>query len=91
MSTRHLVRAPQIGDIRAIEAAEQECFSDPWPGHYFINEMRAAGRFQRIIESESGELQAYLFATWQYVDLHVLKVATRPCHQRNGLACNICQ
>ncbi len=29
---------------------------------------------------------AYLFCAWQYLDLHVLKVATMPSHRRKGLA-----
>jgi ribosomal protein S18 acetylase RimI-like enzyme len=35
---------------------------------------------------ERGELAAYLFAAWQYLDLHVLKVATLPELRRHGLA-----
>ena len=29
---------------------------------------------------------AYLFAAWQYLDLHVLKIATLPRYRRMGLA-----
>ncbi len=30
-------------------------------------------------------LAAYLFTAWQYLDLHILKVATLPEYRRNGL------
>ncbi len=32
-----------------------------------------------------GTLAAYLFTAWQYLDLHILKVATRPAFRRQGL------
>lgn len=85
MTPRVLVRPPQPGDLRAIEAAEQICFGDPWPGHFFASEIRAQGRFQRILVGADGQLMAYLFAAWQYLDLHVLKVATLPPFRRLGL------
>ena len=34
----------------------------------------------------SGELAGYLFCVWQFLDLHVLKIATRPEFRRRGLA-----
>jgi ribosomal protein S18 acetylase RimI-like enzyme len=62
------------------------CFIDPWPGQFFISELFAPGRFHRVMVDPAGELVAYLFAAWQYLDLHVLKVATLPQHRREGLA-----
>ncbi|HSN54965.1 MAG TPA: ribosomal protein S18-alanine N-acetyltransferase [Candidatus Sulfomarinibacteraceae bacterium] len=79
------VRPPQPGDVRALAAAEAECFSDPWPEPYFISELYAPARFHRILVDQTGELAAYLFTAWQYLDLHVLKVATRPKYRRLGL------
>jgi len=35
--------------------------------------------------SATGELAAYLFTAWQYLDLHILKVATLPAFRRRGL------
>jgi ribosomal-protein-alanine N-acetyltransferase len=83
---RFSIRPPQAGDLRALERAERVCFPDPWPGHYFAAELFAPGRFHRVAVDPSGDLVAYLFAAWQYLDLHVLKVATLPVHRRNGLA-----
>lgn len=80
------MRAPQPSDVRALAAAELECFSDPWPAQFFVSELFAPGRFQRLLEVRSGGLAGYLFAAWQYLDLHVLKIATLPGFRRQGLA-----
>jgi len=83
---RPLVRVPGPGDARALEQAERECFPDPWPGHLFLAEVRAPGRFHRVTVAPDGELMAYLLCVWQYLDLHILKIATRPRWRRQGLA-----
>jgi ribosomal-protein-alanine N-acetyltransferase len=80
------VRPPRPGDVRALEQAERRCFTDPWPGHFFVSEMFAPGRFHRLLVEPRGGLLAYLFSAWQYLDLHVLKVATLPEYRRSGLA-----
>jgi ribosomal-protein-alanine acetyltransferase len=77
---------PRPGDIRALERAERLCFPDPWPGQYFASELFAPGRYHRLLVAPAGELAAYLFAAWQYLDLHVLKIATLPPYRRSGLA-----
>jgi len=79
-------RAPRPGDVRALEQAERLCFPDPWPGQFFVSEIFAPGRFHRVLVDPAGELVAYLFSAWQYLDLHVLKVATLPHFRRAGLA-----
>jgi ribosomal protein S18 acetylase RimI-like enzyme len=80
------VRAPQPSDIRSLDRAEKLCFIDPWPSQFFVSELFAPGRFHRVMVDPAGDLVAYLFAAWQYLDLHVLKVATLPPHRRAGLA-----
>jgi ribosomal-protein-alanine N-acetyltransferase len=82
---RLTLRPPQAGDIRALAEAESECFDDPWPERYFSSEILAPARFHRLLVDASGRLVAYLFTAWQYLDLHVLKVATRPAYRRQGL------
>ena len=79
------LRAVQPGDLRSLAAAEVECFEDPWPEAYFASELFAPARFQRILVDPAGVLVAYLFTAWQYLDLHILKIATLPEHRRNGL------
>ena len=83
---RASVRPPMPGDVHALDAAEKTCFTDPWPGHFFASEMFAPGRFNRVAVGPSGRLMGYLFSAWQYLDLHVLKVATLPEFRRQGLA-----
>jgi len=86
---RFSVRSPLPGDVRALERAERECFSDPWPGHLILSEIYAPGRFHRVLIDPSGRLLAYLLCAWQYLDLHVLKIATRPLYRRNGMASHL--
>ena len=86
MADRFLVRRPQIGDARALAEAELVCFSDPWPPQFFVSEILADGRFNRLLVNPADTMAAYLFCAWQYLDLHVLKVATLPPHRRRGLA-----
>ncbi len=80
------VRLPQASDIRDLERAERLCFVDPWPAQFFVSELFAPGRFHRVLVDPSGGLVAYLFSAWQYLDLHVLKIATLPQHRGEGLA-----
>ena len=86
MADRFLVRRPQIGDARALAEAELVCFSDPWPPQFFVSEILADGRFNRLLVNPADTMAAYLFCAWQYLDLHVLKVATLPPLRRRGLA-----
>ncbi len=86
MTARTLIRPPLPGDLRAIGQIERLSFSDPWPETFFATEIKATGRFQRVVVSVSGDLEAFLFAAWQHLDLHVLKVATRPDCRRGGHA-----
>jgi ribosomal-protein-alanine N-acetyltransferase len=80
------VRPPQLGDARALAEAELLCFSDPWPPQFFVSEIVADGRFNRLLVDAGGSMVAYMFCAWQYLDLHVLKVATLPQFRRTGLA-----
>jgi ribosomal protein S18 acetylase RimI-like enzyme len=86
MVERLSVRTPQVSDARALAEAELVCFSDPWPPQFFLSEILADGRFNRLLVEPGGAMVAYLFSAWQYLDLHVLKVATLPPYRRRGLA-----
>jgi ribosomal-protein-alanine N-acetyltransferase len=82
---RFLDREPSHGDLHWLAEAERICFPDPWPERYFAAELSAPARFQRVLVTEQGRLVAYLFTAWQYLDLHILKVATLPEVRRLGL------
>ena len=83
---RFSTREPQLGDVRRLIEAETSCFEDPWPPQFFISEILADGRYNQLLEDAAGKLAGYLFCAWQYLDLHVLKVATIPPLRRHGLA-----
>jgi ribosomal-protein-alanine N-acetyltransferase len=83
---RVTIRPPQPSDIRDLDRAERQCFEDPWPSQYFVSELFAPGRFHRLMVDPAGGLVAYLFSAWQYLDLHILKIATLPPYRRCGLA-----
>jgi ribosomal-protein-alanine N-acetyltransferase len=80
-------RSANRGDEKSLGQAERECFSDPWPEHFFSTEIEAPQRYCRVLVDAGGQLVAYLFCAWRSLDLHVLKVATRPGFRRQGLAC----
>lgn len=86
VESRFSIRPPQLGDSRILAEADIENFTDPWPPQFFVSEILAEGRFNRLLVDPAGHLAAYLFCAWQYLDLHVLKVATTPQHRRSGLA-----
>ncbi len=86
MRARLSVRRPVPGDARFLAEAELVCFADPWPPQFFLSEILADGRFNRLLVDPAGALAAYLFCAWQYLDLHVLKVATLPPFRGVGAA-----
>jgi ribosomal-protein-alanine N-acetyltransferase len=79
-------RLPEPGDLPELEAAERTCFPDPWPAHFFVAETSAVARFNRLLVGDDGRMVGYLFSAWQYLDLHVLKVATLPAYRCRGVA-----
>jgi ribosomal-protein-alanine N-acetyltransferase len=81
-----VIRAPRAEDVLSVAALEAEVFPDPWPSHLYLQEVGQPLRFQRVVFTEDGFLVAYLFACWQVDELHVLKVATHPLHERRGVA-----
>lgn len=78
------LREVQPGDIRDLARADARCFDDPWPASYFATELFAPGRFHRVLIEPAGSIVAYLFSAWQYLDLHILNVATLPKYRRSG-------
>ncbi len=79
------LRTVQPGDIRALAKADAECFDDAWPESYFATELFAPGRFHRVLVEPAGEIVAYLFTAWHFLNLHIVNVATLPDYRRFGL------
>jgi ribosomal-protein-alanine N-acetyltransferase len=84
-------RTPQLADLPAVAALEKMVFPDPWPEALYATEVGQPERFQRVVFAPSGELAAYLFASWQGDELHILKVATHPQYQGLGIATALLQ
>lgn len=80
------LRRAHPADVEAVAALEAAVFPDPWPARLYAQEVAQPLRFQRVVTWGSGPIAAYLFACWQADELHVLKVATAPEFQRQGLA-----
>jgi ribosomal protein S18 acetylase RimI-like enzyme len=51
-----------------------------------LSEILAQGRFNQLLVDPAGGLVAYLFCAWQFLDLHILNVATLPRFRRRGVA-----
>jgi ribosomal protein S18 acetylase RimI-like enzyme len=81
-----VIRPAHADDVPLVAALEAKVFPDPWPAHLYLQEVGQPLRFQQVAYSASGYLSAYLFACWQFDELHVLKVATHPLHEGRGLA-----
>jgi ribosomal-protein-alanine N-acetyltransferase len=81
-----LIRSAAVEDVPTIASIETDVFPDPWPARLYLQEIGQPLRFQRIAEDEAGRIVAYLFATWQVDELHILKVAAHPRVQGRGLA-----
>jgi len=81
-----LIRPAAVADIPAVAAIEAEVFPDPWPARLYLQEVGQPLRFQQVAVDDAGRIVAYLFATWQVDELHILKVATHPYFQRKGVA-----
>ncbi len=83
---RVILRPPVPEDVRELAVLEQRSFPDPWPAGVFLAELGAPARFHRVLVTPEGQLVAYLFSAWQYLDLHVLNIATDPLYRRQGYA-----
>lgn len=81
-----LIRPAYAADVPAVGGLESMVFSDPWPTRLYLQEVGQPLRFQRVVCDAEGRVAAYLFASWQADELHILKVATHPGYQRQGLA-----
>ncbi|NCO69062.1 MAG: ribosomal protein S18-alanine N-acetyltransferase [Acidobacteria bacterium] len=86
LPTGYIMRPPTIDDLPAIVAIEAEAFADPWASHLYLQELDQPLRFQRVVVSDTGFVVAYLFAIWQFDELHILKVATHPIYAGRQIA-----
>lgn len=86
LPTEYVMRPATFDDLPAIGAIEAEGFADPWASHLYLQEIGQPLRFQRVVATDTGFVVAYLFAVWQFDELHILKVATHPIYAGRQIA-----
>lgn len=82
----YVMRPATVDDLPAIAAIEAEVFVDPWASHLYLQEIGQPLRYQRIVATDTGFVVAYLFAVWQFDEMHILKVATHPIYAGRQIA-----
>ena len=79
-------RKAEAGDIDAIVALEQLCFSIPWSRTSIENEV-CGSRFARFFVAEAdGQIAAYIGSRLLMGECEIFNVATHPDHQGQGIA-----
>lgn len=81
-----MIRPATDAEIDAIASLESEAFPFPWKGEFFRGEIRASGRFNRVVVDDRGMLAGYLFSMLVLDELHINKIAVRPELRRRGIA-----
>lgn len=81
-----LVRNARAADLDAIAALEAEAFVVPWKREYFVSEIDAPHRFNRVARQRDGSLAGYLFCSYAAGEIHINKIAVSATHRRRGVA-----
>jgi len=81
------IRALELRDLSEIEEIERDSYPTPWSRSMFASEIaKPSSICLGAFEAESGELLGYLIIS-RYVDAwHVMNIAVRPDHRRQGIA-----
>ncbi|HVR43484.1 MAG TPA: ribosomal protein S18-alanine N-acetyltransferase [Thermoanaerobaculia bacterium] len=72
-------------DVDQIHALERASFPSPWRREFFESELRAEGRYNRVIRSDR-MIVAYNFAMHFMDEMHINKIAVARSFRRRGLA-----
>jgi [ribosomal protein S18]-alanine N-acetyltransferase len=78
-------------DVESVARLEAESFPAPWRREFFESEVRANGRFNRVVRDSRGELVAYVFAMHFLDEMHVNKIAVADAWRRRGIAAMLMQ
>ena len=81
-----LVQEVKAADVKQIAAIEKGCFASPWREEFFISELTATGRHNRVARSTAGELIGYVFSMYFMDEMHVNKIAVAERCRRQGVA-----
>lgn len=80
------IRPAVPDDAPAIAALEAEAFPHPWRTEFFVSEIVAPGRFNRVAIDADGRLIGYVFAMHVLDEMHVNKIAVPRKSRRLGIA-----
>jgi ribosomal-protein-alanine N-acetyltransferase len=80
-----VIRPFRRADLDRVMAIERDCYSHPWSGNQFLEEIRNPFSSVDLLWLET-ELAGYL-CSWIVVgELHILNLATAPRYRRRGIA-----
>jgi ribosomal-protein-alanine N-acetyltransferase len=72
-------------DISEVHKIESILFSDPWPKHSFITELKQKNVSHPFVVEEQTKIIGYIIC-WYYIDeLHIGNIAVIPERQRQGI------
>ena len=75
-----------VADAIEIEALERVCFPAPWRREFFESEIKAEGRYNRVVKNPAGTVVGYLFSMYYLDEMHINKIAVRAPERRTGIA-----
>ncbi len=80
------IRPATDAELDAITALEAASFPSPWKREFFRNELRAPGRYNRVVMDEREHLVGYLFSMYVLDEMHINKIAVDHRLRRTGVA-----
>ncbi len=84
------IRAMSVGDLAAVVAIEQACYSHPWTELQFLQEIENPVASILVAELDSNIVGFLCY--WLIVDeMQVLNIATAPQAQRQGVSVQLLQ
>ena len=80
-----IVRQAEAKDVRAIEAMEQVCFTDPWSYESLYHDIVENPVALYLVAEEDGQICGYV-GLWKILDEgHITNVAVAPAHRRRHM------
>ncbi|SRR6056297_3073173 len=75
-----------IHDLADVASIEQQAFKNPWGVLAFINELACDYAYTYVLKLDHRQIIGYFCFRLIAGELHVLKVAVRDSHRRQGIA-----
>jgi ribosomal-protein-alanine acetyltransferase len=86
MSDQTIIRTATYEDLDFVADLERAAFPAPWKREFFVSELKAPGRYNRIAFDPAGNRIGYLFAMYFLDEIHVNKIAVVAAARRSGIA-----